>query len=136
MAIRQVIESDISGKGNAETVTFSIGDRFFEVDLTEDEKAAFQKTLQTYIELGREAEPQQLVGTHPTPRPGTTVMPDTTAKERKKIRAWAQANGHEVAPKGKIPTDLIQMYDDAHGIVRGYREMESRPKLAVVEDKD
>ena len=38
MAIRNIVESDISGKPDAATVTFGLGDTWFEIDLTDEER--------------------------------------------------------------------------------------------------
>ncbi|QXV57417.1 histone-like nucleoid-structuring protein Lsr2 [Amycolatopsis sp. TNS106] len=117
----QVVESDISGEPDAATVTFGLDDEWYDIDLTEEEtarlKEAFKRALKPFVAKGRKSES----------RPETKrVVADTTAEERDAIRTWAAANGHEVAPVGRIPRDVIAAYDAAHGIDRPYMPARSQ----------
>lgn len=106
MAIRKVIESDLSGEPNAATVTFGVGDQWYEVDLTPEERKKFEASLKEYVKAGRKASKE----------PGKKkVVPTTTAEEREKIRKWAKENGHEVAEYGRIRKEVFKAYWDAHG---------------------
>ena len=47
--------------------------------------------------------------------PGHTRDKTTAAKEeRNRIRAWAAENGHEIGARGRIPTTIIDAYQEAH----------------------
>lgn len=109
MAIRNIVESDISGKPDAATVTFGLGDTWFEIDLTDEERKELEKNLKEYISKGRKAtkkgEKKRLV-------------PETTPEEREEIRKWARENGHEVPEFGRIPKAVMKAHDEAHGIER------------------
>jgi hypothetical protein len=105
MAIRSVVESDLSGKTGASTVSFGFGDSWYEVDLTAEERKELEKTLGTYFKVGRKA-----------PRPGQKRrnIPETTNEERNAIREWAQKNGYDIAPRGVIPKKIYAAYQEAH----------------------
>lgn len=109
MAIRKVVESDLSGKTGAATVTFGLKDTWFEIDLTEEEQKELEKTLERYATKARKAtgkgEKKKLV-------------PDTTPEEREKIREWGREQGLEVPSYGRIPKKVQAAYDEAHGIQR------------------
>lgn len=109
MATRNVVESDISGKPDAATVTFGLEDTWFEIDLTDEEHKELEATLKRYLTHGRKAvkkgEKKKLV-------------PDTTPEEREKIRAWGQENGFDVPSFGRIPKEVMKAHDEAHGIER------------------
>lgn len=106
MAIRQVIESDLSGEPDAATVTFGVGDQWYEVDLTSEERKKFEASLKEYMKAGRKASKE----------PGKKkVVPKTTVEEREQVRKWAKDNGHEVAEYGRIRKGVLQAYWDAHG---------------------
>ncbi|MDW6058066.1 Lsr2 family protein [Streptomyces sp. FXJ1.4098] len=110
MAIRSIVESDLSGKPDAATVTFGLGDTWYEVDLTAEEQKELEKTLKSYVKVGRK------VGkTTPVKKP---VVPETTLEERDKIRKWAKEEGYEFADRGRIPKTIMKAYDEAHGIDR------------------
>ena len=36
------------------------------------------------------------------------------SEERNRIRAWAAENGHEIGARGRIPTTIIDAYQEAH----------------------
>lgn len=113
MAMRHVIESDISGKEDAATVTFSIGDQWYEVDLTPDEESQLESALSTFVEAGRKAVPKGEV----KPK----QVPYTTPEERETIRAWAVGEGYELNEFGRIPKRIMNAYDEAHNINRSKR---------------
>ncbi|MFJ9900530.1 Lsr2 family protein [Streptomyces sp. NPDC091280] len=109
MAIRSIIESDLSGKPDAATVTFGLGDTWYEVDLTAEEQKGLEAALKSYLEVSRKAG---------APAPKKRVVPKTTAEERDKIREWAKKEGHDFAERGRIPKAVMKAYDEAHGIDR------------------
>lgn len=109
MAIRKVIESDISGKLDAETVTFGFAGTWYEIDLTDAERKDLEGSLASYLEAARKSD-------SPAPRPSS--MPKTTPNERLQIRKWAEANGIEVPNFGRIPLTVYEAYDKAHNIKR------------------
>lgn len=110
MATRKVIESDLSGKTDAATVTFAIGDDWYEVDLTPDEESQLASALETYVKVGRKAVPKG----ESKPK----QVPYTTPEERETIRAWAVENGYELNEYGRIPKQIMAAYDEAHNINR------------------
>jgi hypothetical protein len=105
MAIREVIESDLSGKTGAATVTFGLKDTWFEIDLTDEERKELESTLERYAARGRRAG-----------RKGEKkgIVRETTAEEREAIRAWARENGFETPNFGRIPKAVQKAYDEAH----------------------
>ena len=109
MATRSVVESDISGKPGAVTVTFGLTDTWYEIDLTDEEKKKLEETLKTYLSKGRKAtktaEKKRLV-------------PETTPEEREQIRAWAKKEGFDLADRGRIPKKILAAYDKALKIDR------------------
>lgn len=110
MAIRKVIESDISGKVDAETVTFGFAGTWYEIDLTDAERKDLEGSLASYLEAARKAAPPAETRTSP--------MPKTTPAERLQIRKWAEENGIDVPNFGRIPLTVFEAYDKAHNIKR------------------
>lgn len=110
MAIRSIVESDLSGKPDAATATFGLGDTWYEVDLTPEERKKLEEALKPYLKVGRKAGKAAPVKMQ--------VVPETTAEERDKIREWAKKEGYEFAERGRIPKKVMKAYDEAHGIDR------------------
>ncbi|MEU9267239.1 Lsr2 family protein [Streptomyces sp. NPDC048251] len=111
MAIRSIVESDLSGKPDAATQTFGLGDTWYEIDLTPEEQKKFEEALKPYLKVSRKAEKT-------TPAAKKRVVPETTAEERDKIREWAKKEGYEFAERGRIPKKVMKAYDEAHDIDR------------------
>lgn len=109
MARREVVEytSDLSGNAiegsSGSTVEFSLDGVSYEVDLTVDEQAELRDKLAPYVSHGTKATSSGKRFTR------TTVAPDA-----KVIRAWAQAHGHAVPEKGRIPANIRELYESAH----------------------
>lgn len=110
MATRNVIESDLSGKVNASTVTFGLNGSWYEIDLTQDEQEQLEKVLQTYVASGRKTLAKDTLRKR--------QVPETTPEEREEIRAWAINEGYDLAQRGRIPKKIMRAYDEAHGLER------------------
>lgn len=108
MGIRQVITSDISNKLDAETVGFGLGDAWYEIDLTAEERAEFEQVLSQYVQHGRRAGVRR-----PARR---SNYPRLTAEEREEIRVWGEEQGLDPAPYGALAKSLLKAYFDAHGL--------------------
>lgn len=93
------VESDLSGKAEASTMTFAIEDAVYEIDLTEVEQADFKELFAKYISAGREYTPR--------------AVPPTTPAQREEIRTWLRANGIEVADTGRIPKRALNAWIEA-----------------------
>ncbi|MCX4405880.1 MULTISPECIES: Lsr2 family protein [unclassified Streptomyces] len=109
MAIRSIVESDLSGKPDAATATFGLGDTWYEIDLTAEEQKKLEEALKPYLKVSRKA------GKTP---PKQRVVPETTAEERDRIREWAKKEGYDLAERGRITKKVMKAYDEAHGIDR------------------
>lgn len=106
MAIKKIIESDISGKAGATTVSFGLKDTWYEIDLTTDEAKELEQALADYLSKSRKASRREA-----SPR----FVPETTPQERAEIRRWAWANGYEdLSERGQIPTAIYHAYQQAH----------------------
>lgn len=110
MAEKKVIESDLSGRQDAARFTFGMGETWYEIDLTDDERRELEAKLEAYVEAGRKAQPK--------PVEKKKMVPDTTEAERTEIRKWGAAHGFDFRTRGRIPKELQAAYDKAHNITR------------------
>lgn len=108
MARREVVEytSDLSGETldaeGSHTVAFSLDGSEYEVDLTADEQSHLRDALSRYIAKATKAT-----------RTGQRYTKTTVAADSKTVRAWAQAHGHHVPEKGRVPNEIRALYDAA-----------------------
>lgn len=102
----KVVESDLSGEKDASTVTFGLGETWYEIDLTSAEQQQLLEALELYQSHARKASPR--VGKK-------KVVPETTPEKRDEIRAWAKAQGYEFADRGRIPKKILAAYEAQFG---------------------
>lgn len=88
----------------AETVTFSLDGKAYEIDLSLANARALRGALLPYTEAGR-----KLLRTPASKTKAAGRRTDLT-----QIRAWARENGHQVADRGRIHYDVVTAYDAAH----------------------
>jgi hypothetical protein len=69
MAQQVRLIDDFDGSEGDETVTYSLGDQEYEIDLSKKNAAKFRATLQPYIDKSRPVERQ---ASSPTPAKSTT----------------------------------------------------------------
>src|SRR3954467_13142566 len=91
---------DIAGKPAAETVTFGLDGREFEIDLTEKNAKALRKVLEPWAASGRRGRGRKVRG--------TTVV--ATGVDTKAVRAWAASNGIEISTRGRISGEVLEQY--------------------------
>lgn len=108
--IRQLV-SDLSGEeiaNGGKTVQFSLDNQAYSIDLTDAEATKLKDALKPYIK----------VATKVTGRGGSRRSAGgsgRSSEELDAIRQWANANGHEVAARGRIKSTIIEAYDKANG---------------------
>ncbi len=104
--IERFADEDVAD--STETVDFSYRGVDYRVDLSARNARALDRLLTQIIEAA----------CHRVPRPATPARSTDTrngAPAAKAVRAWAKDQGIEVSDRGRISTDVIQRYQDAHG---------------------
>lgn len=106
MAQRTIVTvlDDLDQSEGASTVSFGLDGRQYEIDLAEKNAKKLEKLLAPYIQAGR-----RVGGRSASRATGSSGRSDLQA-----IRMWAQAEGYEVAERGRISADLMAAYDAAH----------------------
>jgi hypothetical protein len=114
--IEQLVD-DISGDvivdGAGETVSFAIDGKSYEIDLGAQNAAKLREALHPYIAAGRRSSALS------TPaRQSAARAPRSSASHWSAgyavVREWAQANGVEVSPRGRVADSVMKAYEDAH----------------------
>lgn len=100
--IQVILTDDLDGGDAEETVQFGLDGTQYEIDLSAKNATKLRSLFAKYVGAGTR------VG-----RLGTihrSVGRGSDAEENRAIRAWAETKGIEVAPRGRIPVDLIKRY--------------------------
>ena len=105
MVSRTTVEllDDLDGKPAAETVTFGLDGREFEIDLTEKNAKALRKALEPWAASARR------VGG----RKARAAATSSTGVDTKAVRVWAADNGIEISTRGRISSDVLEQYQAA-----------------------
>jgi hypothetical protein len=93
------------------TVTYTIEGQDYEIDLSEGNIQRFHEALQPFVAKSRKGQRQAAS----TRRGGDgRRRSGSTRDDIAQIRAWAEANGHQVSARGRIKKEIIDAYDQAH----------------------
>ncbi|MEW1938714.1 Lsr2 family protein [Dietzia maris] len=116
MAVRYetIYVDDLDGveieDGRAETIKFGVDGKDYEIDLSEQNAAAFREAIQPYLSAARPADNGKKRAAKTSRRSSFS----TTKGETGKIRAWARENGYTVSDRGRIPADILEAYNAAN----------------------
>jgi hypothetical protein len=99
MAIKQIKLDDLTGEpidDDIERTVFTYKDVEYELDLGADSALKLDEALAPFIRAAVASKPRQ------------RVAPEV-------IRDWAQAQGFDISPRGRLSRTVLKAYDDAHG---------------------
>lgn len=98
--------SDLSGEdigeGAGQSVKFGWLGAEYSVDLTNKEVEKFAKAIEPFVNVATKTGGRKSSG---------SAGPK---KDTRAIREWANANGHEVGDRGRIPAEVIAAYEAAN----------------------
>jgi len=102
---------DIDGEPATQTVTFSLDGIEYEIDLSDENAEALHEELATYIQAARRTGGRKRRNT----ATGTASTPSssTDREHSKKVRAWAKAEGYDISDRGRLSTEIIDLYERA-----------------------
>lgn len=103
--VQVLLEDDITGGQAAETVSFALDGKAYEIDLNEQNAQALRDALAPWIAAGRRAGARV---------PEARTRPQRRAQDTADIRRWAVDNGIPVSARGRISADLRARYEAAH----------------------
>ncbi len=116
MARTTVIQliDDIDGSEADRTVDFGYNGKRYSLDLNEKNAAELEEVLAPYIaaagkgaaESGRASGSSRSAG----PPARARRAKSDSAVDPKAVRAWAEANGVEVSPRGRVKADVVEQY--------------------------
>lgn len=102
---------DLDGSKAEETIKFSLDGVTYEIDLSRKNAAKLRNGLEPYVKAGQKLG-RTVVG-RANPRARMTV---TGGREQNQaIRDWAQRNGLQVSPRGRISRSVIEQYEAQAG---------------------
>jgi hypothetical protein len=122
MAQRQVTVfiDDVTGDEleGGETVNFALDGVEYQIDLSEEHADELRKAFAPYVLKGRRTGGRYARGSVGQSRRSADSASSGTSSGNKRdsqaVREWAQANGHKVSDRGRIPASVLKAYEAAH----------------------
>lgn len=115
--IHQLVD-DLDGTvleiGEGETVLFSLDGVAYEIDLTDQNAAAFRETLAPYIDTARAVSAGRSAAGRGGASSGGGKRRRGGQQDFGPVRQWAKDNGYTVSERGRVPASVLEAYEAAH----------------------
>jgi hypothetical protein len=100
---------DLDGGEAHETVKFALDGQTYEIDLSSKNASKLRNALAPYLDSAKRLNVRTgaSIGRTAT-RPRVGAVGDR--EQNQAIRAWAQRQGLDVAPRGRIKQEVVEMY--------------------------
>lgn len=105
--VQIILEDDFDGGNADETVSFGLDGTDYEIDLSEKNASNLRDAISPWLGHARKTGGRRKRGSAPAKSTGTSSSTSD-------IRAWAQAQGHEVSSRGRVSSDIREAYEKAH----------------------
>jgi hypothetical protein len=96
---------DLDGSEAEETIRFALDGRSYEIDLSAKNAAKLRGALDVYVEHGTRAGRASS-----TAGRGARATSASNHNDNPAIRMWAEKQGYEVASRGRISQEIIDLY--------------------------
>jgi Lsr2 len=96
---------DIDGGVASETVRFTYDGKSYEIDLSEENLAAFAEAIEPFVANARNTT---------TPKRSSSGRARPDKEKSTRIREWARSQGIEIGVRGRIPSSVRQAYEVGH----------------------
>ena len=99
---------DLDGTEAAETVLFGLDGESYEIDLSAKNASALRKALDRYRGAARQSSTGR--NSSGSGRRGRSKARGRGDVDPKAVRAWAAENSHEISTRGRIPSEILELY--------------------------
>ena len=103
---------DLDGSEAVGTVSFSLENRTYAIDLSDENTDKLHEALAPFIEHARQIGRGSGRGRGQR-QPSTEKHTRSNREETHAIREWARQNGHQVSDRGRIPKSVLEAYQAA-----------------------
>lgn len=113
MAQKVIVElvDDLDGTpikdGTGGTVSFALGKKSYDIDLSDANLAKLEKALAPFIDAARPSSSAPAAGSR---RGASRSARKSSSADLAAVREWARANGHPVSERGRVPAAVLEAY--------------------------
>ena len=99
---------DIDGSEATQTVEFSYRGKSYSIDLNDANASEFDDALAPYIGAAEQAGGSR--SSRSTRAAAAPRQRSSSDVDPKAVRAWAEANGVSISPRGRIKAEVLEQY--------------------------
>jgi hypothetical protein len=96
---------DFDGGPADETIRFSMDGTDYEIDLSKENAENLRAAVAPFAGAARVVGGRTRRGARERGTPQPTLGPDARS-----VRAWAQENGYQMSPRGRISREIVEAY--------------------------
>jgi hypothetical protein len=100
---------DLDGSEADEQIEFSVDGKSYEIDLSAANSERLREALAPFISAARRTGARRSSGSA-----GAASRPAADREQNQAIREWAKAQGMKISERGRIPSDVLEAYRNAH----------------------
>lgn len=109
--VQLIDDLDGTATEDVEAVSFGLDGVTYDIDLKKVNADRLRDALADFVASARRTSGRAKKAANTT---RTIVAESRTKEQTKAIRQWAKANGHELSDRGRIPTHIIEEFENAH----------------------
>lgn len=111
MAIKTIhkLIDDIDQSDAVETVRFALDGAEYQIDLNEAHAEELRECFAQWIERARRVRTVRGAS-----RRSSSPNGEVKRYDLKKVRRWARSAGHTISDRGRVSTEILRAYDEAH----------------------
>lgn len=113
--VKVMLIDDFDGTDAAESVTFALDGKSYEIDLSKSNANELRRTLRPYVDRARRSRGASASGRGKTRSGMSNTSQHSEGYDRTEVRAWAKSNRIKVAPRGRISNDIVERWRKATG---------------------
>ncbi|MFP5068220.1 histone-like nucleoid-structuring protein Lsr2 [Pseudonocardia nantongensis] len=106
---------DLDGNEADEQVEFAVDGRTYEIDLSSGNAERLRESLAPYVAAGRRVTGRRSGAAAGSGAPSSSN--GSSASERaanRAVREWAIGQGMKISERGRIPSSVLEAYQNAH----------------------
>jgi Lsr2 len=107
-----MLVDDIDGSEATEQVEFAVDGKSYEIDLSAANSAKLREALAPFISAARRAGGRRSSSSAAAPAPPS--RPAADRQHNQAVREWAVAQGMKISERGRIPSNVLEAYRNAH----------------------
>jgi hypothetical protein len=109
-----LLTDDLDGSEADRTVEFGLDGVNYTIDLSEKNAGKLRKALEPFISAGTRAGRGGVDRRSAVRGRGSAGASRSSREQNQAIREWAAKNGYDVSERGRIPTSVVEAFEQAH----------------------